>query len=264
MTTADDGGAAALVNVAIDGPVAEIGLDNAPLNLMTRPMLRALNAAIGEIRARDDIRCVILHGGNARAFCAGSDVREFDALRTGASEHKILVEDMMLRNLSRLPMPSIAAIDAPALGGGLELALACDLRVLRRGVSIGLPESRIGGLAGSGSLRLTRLIGPSRAKEMLFTGETISSEQALAWGVVNRVVDGPALDGARALAATIVSRAPMSHRLAKQLVDSAFDVPLDAGLSMANAAQQKIFDGSDLHEGVAAFLAKRPPAFTGR
>jgi enoyl-CoA hydratase/carnithine racemase len=255
---------AAPVTLACNGLVAEVGLDNGPLNLMTREMLRALNAAFAQLAARDDIRCVILHGGNARAFCAGSDIREFEHLRTGASEQKILIEDMMLRNLARLPMPTIAAIDAPALGGGLELTLACDLRVLRRGVAIGLPESRIGGLAGSGSLRLTRLVGPSRAKEMLFTGEAISSEQALAWGIVNRVVDGSALDGARALAATIVSRAPMSNRLAKQLVDAAHDVSLDAGLSMSTVAQQKIFDGSDLHEGVAAFFAKRPPEFTGR
>ncbi len=91
--------------------------------------------------------------------------------------------------LARLPMPTIAAIDGPALGGGLEIALACDLRVCRSGVTLGLPESRLGGLAGNGSVRLTRLVGPARAKELLFTGETITAEQALAWGLVNRVVD---------------------------------------------------------------------------
>jgi enoyl-CoA hydratase/carnithine racemase len=170
----------------------------------------------------------------------------------------------MLRNLARLPMPTIAAIDGPALGGGLELALACDLRVLRRGVAIGFPESRLGGLAGSGSVRMTRLVGPARAKELLFTGETISAEQALAWGIVNRVVDGSALDGARALAATIASRGPLSNRLAKQLVEAAQDQSLDAGLSMSTVAQQRIFDGSDLHEGVAAFFAKRAPDFKGK
>ncbi len=92
---------------------------------------------------------------------------------------------MVLRQLARLPMPTIAAIDGPALGGGFELALACDLRVLRRGVAVGLTESRLGGLAGNGAVRLTRLVGPARAKELLFTGEMIADERALAWGLVN-------------------------------------------------------------------------------
>jgi enoyl-CoA hydratase len=254
-----------LVSVVFNGMIAEVAIDNGPINLVTREMLRAFNGILAEVAAHAEVRCLILHGGNARAFCAGSDIKEFSHLRADASEHKILFEDMVLRRLARMPMPTIAAIDGPALGGGLELALACDLRVARRGVALGLTESRLGGLAGSGSLRLTRLVGPARAKQMLFTGETISDDQALAWGLVNRVVsDGSALDGARELAATIVSRGPVSNRLAKELVDAAQDLPLDAGLSMSTAAQQQIFDSSDLHEGVSAFFAKRPPEFKGQ
>jgi enoyl-CoA hydratase len=251
----------------INGAVAEIGLSNGPINLVTREMLRALNKAINEVAASPGVRCLILHGASAsaRAFCAGSDIHEFAQLRSDASEHKILFEDMVLRSLARLPMPTIAAIDGPALGGGLELALACDLRVCKAGVVVGLTESRLGGLAGSGSLRLTRLVGPARAKQMLFTGQTITADQALHWGVVNEVVmQGTALDGARRMAAVIAERGPVSNRLAKQLVDAALDFPLDAGLSMSTVAQQKIFDSSDLHEGVAAFFAKRPAAFSGR
>jgi enoyl-CoA hydratase len=254
-----------LVSVAFNGMIAEVAIDNGPINLVTREMLRAFNGILTEVAAHPEVRCLILHGGNARAFCAGSDIKEFSHLRADASEHKILFEDMVLRRLARMPMPTIAAIDGPALGGGLEIALACDLRVSRRGVALGLTESRLGGLAGSGSLRLTRLVGPARAKQMLFTGETISDDQALAWGLVNRVVsNGSALDGARELAATIVSRGPVSNRLAKELVDAAQDLPLDAGLSMSTAAQQQIFDTSDLHEGVSAFFAKRPPEFKGQ
>jgi len=254
-----------LVSVVFNGMIAEVAIDNGPINLVTREMLRAFNVILTEVAARAEVRCLILHGGSARAFCAGSDIKEFAHLRADASEQKILFEDMVLRRLARMPMPTIAAIDGPALGGGLEIALACDLRVARRGVALGLTESRLGGLAGSGALRLTRLVGPARAKQMLFTGETISDDQALAWGLVNRVVsEGSALDGARELAAVIVSRGPVSNRLAKELVDAAQDLPLDAGLSMSTAAQQQIFDSSDLHEGVSAFFAKRPPEFKGQ
>jgi enoyl-CoA hydratase/carnithine racemase len=245
--------------------VAEVAINSGPINLVTKTLLRQFNWILTEVASRNHIRCLIVHGGSRRAFCAGSDIKEFADLRHDASEQKILFEDMVLRNLARMPIPSIAAIDGPALGGGLELALACDLRVVSRGVQLGLTESRLGGLAGNGSVRLTRLIGPARAKELLFTGNTISAEQALAWGIVNRVMnEGSALDGARELSATIVQRGPISNSLAKALVDAAQDQALDAALSMSTTAQQRIFESDDLHEGVAAFFAKRPPAFKGR
>jgi enoyl-CoA hydratase/carnithine racemase len=253
-----------LASLTVDGAIAEIAISNGQLNLVTKALLRALNQCLADLGAREDVRCVILHGGGARAFCAGSDIKEFASLGSDASEHKILFEDMVLRNLAHLAMPTIAALDAPALGGGLELALACDLRVARRGIRLGLTESRLGGLAGNGSVRLARLIGPARAKELLFTGDIIEADQALAWGIVNRVVDGSALEGARALAATIAERGPVSNRLAKTLVEASLDVTLDGALSLSTSAQQKIFDSADLHVGVAAFLAKRDPEFSGR
>lgn len=247
-----------------DGSIAEIALESGPLNLVNKALLRSLNGTFRALSTRPDVRCVILHGGSGRAFCAGSDVREFERLHEDASEQKILFEDMVLRSLARLPMPTIAAIDGPALGGGLEIALSCDLRVCRKGVHLGLTESRLGGLAGNGAVRLTRIIGPSRAKEILFSGDRISSEQALAWGLVNRVVDeGSALNAARDLARSIASRGPVSNRLAKRLVDAALDVALDAALSLSTVAQQEIFDSADLYEGVAAFIGKRPAQFTG-
>lgn len=253
-----------LAGLAHHGCCAEIALAAGPLNLVTRPLLRALNAVLASLEAAPDVRCVILHAEHGRAFCAGSDMREFAHLHANASEEKILFEDMVVRRLARLPMPTVAAIDAPALGGGLELALACDLRIARKGVMLGLTECRLGGLAGNGSLRLARLVGPGRAKELLFTGDTITADVALAWGLVNRVSDGSALEAARALAATIASRGPLSNRLAKELVDLACDGPLDAALTRSTVAQQRIFDSDDLHEGVAAFFAKREPVFNGR
>jgi enoyl-CoA hydratase/carnithine racemase len=250
--------------LSIHGTFAEIALDSGPLNLVNKMLLRSLAMALREAADAADIRCLIVHGGKARAFCAGSDINEFEHLRRNASEHKILFEDMVLRQLARLRMPTIAAIDGPALGGGFELALACDLRVCRKDVPLGLTETRLGGLAGNGAVRLARLIGPSRAKELLYTGDLIATEHALAWGLVNRVVEGSALDDARDWAATIASRGPLSNRLAKELVDAAHDMPLDAALSKSIGAQQQIFDSRDLHEGVAAFFAKRQPTFEDR
>jgi enoyl-CoA hydratase len=272
MKRAPQRGAAAVLradavpaSVSFRGQVAEVSLCNGPLNLVTRGLLRALNRILADLARRDDVRCVILHGGEARAFCAGSDIKEFAEIYRDASERKILFEDMVLRNLAQLPMPTIAAIDGPALGGGFELALCCDLRILRDGVQIGLPESRLGGLAGNGSVRLTRLVGPARAKEMLFTGMMMSGAHALDWGVVNRVAaDGSALDEARCLADEIARRGPLSNRLAKGLVDAALDTSLDGALSRSTIAQQKIFDSLDLQEGAAAFFSKRAPVFEGR
>ena len=256
--------AAGSAAVTYAGGIAEIVMSNGALNLVTRTLLRELNRIVADLAKRDDIRCTILHGGVARAFCAGSDIKEFAEIHGDASERKILFEDMVLRNLARLPMPTIAAIDGPALGGGLELALCCDLRILRDGVAIGLPESHLGGLAANGAVRLARLVGPSRALEMLYTGAVISSEKALDWGVVNQLArDGLALDAARRLAASIAQRGPLSHRKAKRLVGLAQDGPLDAALSVSTVLQQEIFESSDLQEGAAAFFEKRPPIFSG-
>lgn len=246
------------------GAIVELALDAGPLNLVTRPVLRALHDAIRALAKRDDIRAVILHGGSARAFCAGSNMREFDEVKDDASNKKILFEDMVLRQLAALPMPTIAAIDGPALGGGLELALACDIRILKAGVGVGLTEAQIGGLGASGAVRLTHLVGPSRAKQMLFTGEPIDAATALAWGVVNELAEGSALEVARRFAATVARRGPLSNRLGKALVAAALDLPTGAALSEANVAQQAIFDSADLAEGAAAFFAKRSPEFVGR
>ena len=252
------------VSLLRDGFVAEIKLANGPLNLVTRDLLRDLNRILATVAKDGGIRCVILHGGDARAFCAGSDMKEFAEVAAAASERKILFEDMVLRNLARLPMPTIAAIDGPALGGGFELALACDLRVMADSAVVGLPECRIGGLAGSGAVRLARLVGAGRAKELLFIGEPVGAAQALAWGLVNRIADETsALTAARTMANAIAANGPLSNRSAKQLVDASLDEPLDAALSRANVCQQQIFDSQDLQRGAAAFFSKGAARFEG-
>jgi enoyl-CoA hydratase len=252
------------VSLAIEDGIAEIALSNGPMNLVTRPMLRQLNKAISDIAARQDIRCVIVHGGEARAFCAGSDIKEFDGLRYEASEYKILFEDMVLRNLAALKVPTLAALNGHALGGGFEIALCCDLRVLERGAKIGLPENKLGGLAGNGAVRITRLIGPSRAKQLLFTGELISDEICLEWGLVNYLVEkNQSLSFAKTIAHDIAGRGPLSNAYAKKLVDAAFEGPVDMALSLSTVLQQKIFESDDLQRGAQAFLNKTTPDFKG-
>ena len=253
---------ASLISVHAEGGVTTLLLDNPPLHLISLELLHQLLGTLRAVAVDGATRAVVIGAHEGRAFSAGSDMNEFESFGGDASERKILFEDLVLRTLAHLPMPTVAAVDGPALGGGLELALACDLRIARTGVQLGVTESRIGGLAGTGAPRLTKLIGASRAKQLLFTGDPIDAELALSWGLVNEVAaEGSALERAQQLAARIAGRASLSNRLAKELVDRAVDVPLDAGLMAASVAQQRIFDGPELAQGVAAFFDKRQVVF---
>ncbi len=247
------------------GHVAELRLSNPPLNLITSGVLGDLASALTAIEQMPELRVLIVQQGDARGFSAGSDMKEFEGLRESASEQKILIENNVLRRLARLQCPTIAAIEGFALGGGLELALACDLRVAGRGARLALPEARVGGLASNGSQRLTKLVGPSRAKLMLFTGAELTGSEAESWGLVNLAVeDDTALESARGIAQQVAEMAPLSVRLAKRLVDVAADGPLDAGIAAGIEAQELIFRSDDLYEGSRAFREKRPPEFRGR
>lgn len=245
--------------------VGEIVLANPPLNLVTAAVLADLRIVLNQLEDVDDLRAVVLHQGNARAFCAGSDMREFESAVEAPAERKILMENHLLRQLARLACPTIAAVEGAALGGGLELALACDLRVAGENAQLGLPESGIGGLASNGSQRLTKLVGPSRAKQVLFTGHVLTAAKAEEWGLINDVVaDGSALLRSHEIAALIATRAPLSVRLSKQLVDMAVDASVDAGVVAGIEAQEQVFRSADLLEGSRAFRDKRSPRFVGR
>jgi enoyl-CoA hydratase len=245
------------------GSIAVLTLQNPPLNLVTLDLLGALTAAVRSI-AESRPRAVIFGQGTARAFCAGSDMREFNHVAEAPAERKILIENHVLTLISRLEAPTIAAIEGAALGGGLELALACDIRVAAQSARLGLPEAAIGGLASNGSQRLTKIVGPARAKHLLLTGEPISAERAEHWGLVTDVVaDGRALDRALELARLIATRGPLSVSLSKTLVDKAVDLPLEAGIAHGILAQEQIFASQDLLEGAAAFAERRSPQFYG-
>jgi enoyl-CoA hydratase len=254
-----------LLGLTITGFVAEIELQHPPLNLVTKSLLEQLHQALVAIDKAAKVRCVVLHQGSARAFCAGSDMQEFKSVRKRAVDAKILYEEYVLRQLAQLSCPVIAAIEGPALGGGFELALACDLRVAGQQARVGLTECLIGGLGGSGAVRLTRLAGPARAGELLFTGKVLDAAQAYEWGLVNEVTQpGQALGRARELAVQIASRGPLSNAYAKRLIAASLDEPAAAALSLANQLQDRIFRSDDLMRGAQAFFSKTRAEFEGR
>lgn len=246
------------------GPITTIRLQNPPLNLVTVELTHALDAVLADVEANPDVRCVLVTGTGERAFCAGSDVKEFESLRGRVGEGKLLLEKAVYRRLGKLPVPTIAAIQADALGGGLELALCCDLRVADERAKLGLPEVRLGVMPGSGGTqRLPRLVGPARAKEMILLGDLIDAATAAETGLVNRVAPaGEAMAVARAMAETIASRGPIAVREAKRVIDIAGDTPLDEGFAAEMDASERIFATQDMLEGAKAFFEKRPPEFT--
>ena len=172
----------------------------------------------------------------------------------------------MFGALSRCPKPSVAAIHGVAFGGGLELALACDLRVADDGARLGVPEIKLGLLPGAaGTARLPRLLPPAVAKQLLLTGEPLSAADAARHGLVNEVVPaGGALDAALALAGRLAALAPLALAAAKRLVDDSAGVPLDAAVLLERETVSMLFGTSDRVEGVRAFLDKRPARFVGR
>lgn len=248
------------------GPITTITLMNPPLNLVTAELTAQLRETLTRVADDEEVRAVVLSGGTSRAFCAGSDVKEFAGLRGRSAEGKLLVEKLVYRQLADLPMPTIAAIEGDALGGGLELALCCDLRVASSAARLGMPEVRLGVIPGSGGTqRLPRIVGPAHAKELILMGGIVDADEAWRIGLVNRVAEpGGAEALAREMASQIAQRGPLAVRLAKRLIDRALDGPLDAGLAAETDASQIAFDSDDLAEGAAAFAAKRPPTFTGR
>lgn len=247
------------------GQITTLTLNNPPLNLVTVELTHQLDSALAAIETDRDIRSVIVTGTGERAFCAGSDVKEFESLKGRVGEGKLLLEKAVYRRLAVLPMPSIAAIQGDALGGGLELALCCDLRIIDERAKLGMPEVRLGVMPGSGGTqRLPRVIGVARAKEMILTGEILDAAKAMDIGLVNRVVPaGEALTAATAMAETIASRGPVAVREAKAAIDIAGDTALDQGLASELDASERVFSSEDMLEGAKAFFEKRPPRFTG-
>ena len=253
-----------LVRFETDGPVAVMALDNPPVNALSNELLSDLVAAIEQAESAG-VRAVVVTG--SPRFSAGADISGFRALMaSGGSGAGLGVElERALQRLAALPKPVIAAVRGYAFGGGLELAMACDLRVLAEDAKVGQPEIKLGVIPGAGGTqRLTRLIGVGRARDLVLTGRAIDAATALEWGLADRVVPAADLDeAATSLAKELASGATAAIGIAKRVIDAGFSMPLEEALALEADGFREAFATEDAAEGVEAFLDKRPPEFKG-
>jgi len=235
------------------------------LNAFNRPLLETLLAAV-EAATRDrTVRCAIVTGSGTKAFSAGADLKERRGMTLDDTRDFVRLISRTFETVARTPFPTIAAVNGVAFGGGLELALACDLRVASDGAKLGLTEVSVGIMPGAGGTqRLPRLVGPARAKELILAARRIDSTEALAIGLVNRVAPAATLlDVARGLAREIAAHAPLAVRQSKHAIDVGFDAGLAAGLEIEQKSYEPLLGTRDRLEGLAAFAEKRPPRYTG-
>lgn len=253
-----------LVEYTTEGSVAVLTLDRPPVNALSGELVDELEGAIG--RSEDaGVRAVVVTG--SPHFAAGADVKGFHAaMESGTRDALAGRLSAVLRRLERLPKPVVAAIRGFALGGGCELALACDFRILSEDATLGQPEVNLGIMPGAGgTVRLPRLIGVARARELIFSGRHVDAAEALGIGLADRVVPNEELDEAAMDAAQRWAAAPtVAIGAAKRSVNEGLGAPLDDALAVETAAFETAFATRDAREGVAAFIEKRKPLFEGR
>ena len=253
------------ITLTVDGHIAVIHISRPnKLNSFTIPMVEQLESHLAVIDDSEDVRAVIVTSAGDRAFSAGADIKAFSQLSaTRMWSTWIRRGHALFDKLAGLRQPSIAAIDGNAFGGGLELALACDIRVMATDAKVGLSELGIGTLPGwGGTARLQKTVGVARAKRMIFTSLMVDAETALNWGLVTDVAERPEVVAkAREIAEQIATRAPIALQMTKQIIDGQSGEGLRLTLEALGSAASSATD--DFVEGVTAFRSKRPPQFTG-
>jgi enoyl-CoA hydratase len=249
------------IRISSEAPVARIILDRPEkLHALDPEMLSAIETGLGLIEGRTDIRVVIVQATGDKAFCVGADINAWTALTPLQMwSDWIRLGHRVFARLLQVRQPVICAIQGIAFGGGLELALACDIRIASDSARLAMPEVKLGTVPGwGGTARLPELIGAGRARQMIFSGEPISATVAERWGLVNEVVPGDRLiERVEELAYRIAANAPVAVQTAKQLVAGGDPVTLESIASAVNAFTQ------DAAEGLAAFREKRNPSFEG-
>ncbi|MDB4940763.1 MAG: Methylglutaconyl-CoA hydratase [Labilithrix sp.] len=256
------------IEVEQRGNVVIWTIDREPrMNSLSRATLRAFGKLAREASTNDSVRAIVITGRGEKVFCAGADLKE----RQGMTENDVRAQIELYRSelgpIDRSPKPVVAALNGSAFGGGLELALVCDLRVAAAHVQLALPETSLGIIPGAGGTqRLGRIVGEARAKEMILLGRRLSATEALSWGLLNRVTpEGTSvLDDALAFLAPIANGAPIAQAAALEAIDRSFDVSLEHGLELEKVSYDKVLVSEDRREALAAFAEKRRPAFQGR
>lgn len=234
-------------------------------NALNREVVRAIGRLCREAAADPQVRVLVLTGSGDKAFCAGADLKERRGMSLEDIRDFLAMYRTELRFLDASPKPTICALNGVAFGGGLEIALCCDLRVATSQAQVGLTEVSLGIIPGAGGTqRLTRLVGEAKAKELLLLSRRLSAHEALALGLVHRVVDGSALEAALGWADTMGEGAPIAMAAALEAVDAACDLPLEAGLAAELRAYERTLVSEDRLEALDAFIAKRKPEFRGR
>ena len=232
-------------------------------NALDLATVKELTAAIAALSADDAVGAIVITGAGDAVFVSGADINDIRArTRTDALA---AINSTLFAAIEKCPKVTIAAVNGLALGGGCELALACDLRVAASHAKFGQPEVGLGIIPGAGATqRLPRIVGLGRAKHLILTGDAIDAQKALEWGLVSAVVPAEELSAhALALAERVLARGPLAIRLAKLALNASARVDLDSGLLIETLAQAICFESADKQEGTTAFLEKRPAKFTG-
>jgi methylglutaconyl-CoA hydratase len=238
----------------------------AAMNALSRGLVGELRAAVRALRGEPWVRAIVVTGAGDKSFCAGADLKERRTMSLDDTRAFLTELGAALDELARFPAPVIAAMNGVAFGGGLELALACDLRLAADGIEMGLLETRLGIIPGAGGTqRLPRVAGMAIAKELIFTGRRITAARAAELGIVTRVVPLAELAAvAETLAAEIAECAPLAVAAAKRAIDDGAALALGEALALERASYETILTSEDRNEGLAAFAEKRRPKFAGK
>ncbi len=260
-----------LVNYRADGGIAILTLDDPPANTYTHQMMRDLDEAILAARFDDDIHVIMIRGQGEKFFCAGANISMLNEVTPQFKYYFCLHANETLNRLEQTPKLTIAALNGHTVGGGLEVAMACDLRIARQGAGkVGLPEVNLGVLPGTGGTqRLVRIVGKSRAIEMMTTGRLLSFEEGQALGIVNEVYEGDdatfmsrVLDYARGFVPP--NKASKAVGAIKRAVQTGAEIPFETALALERELQQQLFASGDAKEGIAAYVEKRKAEFKGK